>query len=137
MNRIILSLWCGTYRCLHEKMKPSGLTNKSHDLAKRRLMHFLDAFNRPRRSSYKLWINKKKDPRSRHRLLFSHASGSRGERRNNAGKKVRLNRVSNSQPPGHESDTLTTEPPGRGEKKDKLLIKNNFSFSLIFFPPYR
>ena len=60
MNRIILSLWCGTYRCLHEKMKPSGLTNKSHDLAKSRLMHFLVAFNRPRRSSYKLWINKKK-----------------------------------------------------------------------------
>ena len=34
------------------------------------------------------------------------------ERRKYAGKKVRLNRVSNSQPPGHESDTLTTEPPG-------------------------
>ena len=30
-----------------------------------------------------------------------------------AGKKVRLNRVSNSQPPGYESDTLTTEPPGQ------------------------
>ena len=39
---------------------------------------------------------------------------SRGERRKNAGKKSRLNRGSNSQPPGHESDTLTTEPPGRG-----------------------
>ena len=36
----------------------------------------------------------------------------RGERRENAGKKVHLNRGSNSQPPGHESDTLTTEPPG-------------------------
>ena len=36
----------------------------------------------------------------------------RGERRKYAGKKVRLNRGSNSQPPGHESDTLTTEPPG-------------------------
>ena len=49
-----------------------------------------------------------------HRLLFSHAF-SRGERRKYAGKKVRLNRVSNSQPPGHKSDTLTTELPGRGE----------------------
>ena len=36
---------------------------------------------------------------------------SRGERRKYTGKKVRLNRGSNS---GHESDTLTTEPPGRG-----------------------
>ena len=38
----------------------------------------------------------------------------RGERRKYAGKKSRLNRGSNSQPPGHESDALTTEPPGRG-----------------------
>ena len=30
------------------------------------------------------------------------------------GKKSRLNRGSNSQQPGNESDTLTTEPPGRG-----------------------
>ena len=37
----------------------------------------------------------------------------RGERRKHAGKKSRLNRGSNSQPPGHESDTLTTEPPRR------------------------
>ena len=37
----------------------------------------------------------------------------RGERRKYAGKKSRLNQGSNSQPPGHESDTLTTEPPGR------------------------
>ena len=78
-----------------------------------------------------------------HRLLFSHASEEvssentperkftstgpqthnhqvmgltyfcRGERRKYAGKKSRLNRGSNSQPPGHESDTLTTKPPGR------------------------
>ena len=33
----------------------------------------------------------------------------RGERRKYAGKKSRLNRGSNSQPPGHESDTLTTD----------------------------
>ena len=39
----------------------------------------------------------------------------RGERQNYARKKSRLNRGSNSQPPGHESDTLTTEPPGRGQ----------------------
>ena len=37
-----------------------------------------------------------------------------GERRKYAGKKSRLNRGSNSQPPGHEFDTLTTEPPGQG-----------------------
>ena len=36
----------------------------------------------------------------------------RGKRRKNAGKNICFNRVSNSQPPGHESDTLTTEPPG-------------------------
>ena len=38
----------------------------------------------------------------------------RGERRKYARKKSRLNQGSNSQPPGHESDTLTTEPPRRG-----------------------
>ena len=38
----------------------------------------------------------------------------RGEKRKYAGKKSRLNRGSNSQPPGHESDTLTTEPPRWG-----------------------
>ena len=40
----------------------------------------------------------------------------KGKRRKYAGNKVRLNRGSNSHPPGHESDTLTTEPSGRGEK---------------------
>ena len=39
----------------------------------------------------------------------------RSERRKYAGKKSCLNWGSNSQPPGHESDTLTTEPPGRGQ----------------------
>ena len=38
----------------------------------------------------------------------------RGERRKYAGKKSCLYRGSNSQPPGHQSDTLTTEPPRRG-----------------------
>ena len=37
----------------------------------------------------------------------------RGERRKYAGKKSRLDWGSNSQPQGHESDTLTTEPPRR------------------------
>ena len=37
----------------------------------------------------------------------------RGERRKYAGKKSSLNWGSNSQPPGHKSNTLTTEPPGR------------------------
>ena len=38
----------------------------------------------------------------------------RGERRKYTRKKSLLNRGSNSQPPGHEFDTLTTEPPGWG-----------------------
>ena len=46
---------------------------------------------------------------------------SRGERQKYARKKVCLIQVSNSQPPGHESDTLTTEPPGQG-----LRIMENF-----------
>ena len=37
----------------------------------------------------------------------------RGERRKYAGKKGRINRGSNSQTSGPESDMLTTEPPGR------------------------
>ena len=43
----------------------------------------------------------------------------RGERRKHAGKKCRLNLGSNSQPPGHESDTLTTE---RVNKYDFLAV---------------
>ena len=38
----------------------------------------------------------------------------RSERRNYARKKSGLKRRLNSQPPGHEFDTLTTEPPGQG-----------------------
>ena len=45
---------------------------------------------------------------------------SRGERRKYAGNKVRLKRVSNSQPPGHECDTLTTESSGM-DKRQVLL----------------
>ena len=45
----------------------------------------------------------------------------RGERRKYDRKKSRLTRGSNSQPPGHESDTLTTEPPGRGTRTDGLM----------------
>ena len=41
---------------------------------------------------------------------------SRGERREYAGKKVCLNCVSNSQPAGHEYETLTTEPPGQSHE---------------------
>ena len=47
----------------------------------------------------------------------------RGERRKYARKKVPFNRGSNSQPPGHESDTLTTEPPGRGESQFAQLFR--------------
>ena len=38
---------------------------------------------------------------------------SRRRRRKYAEETDRLNRVSNSQQRGHESETLTTEPPGR------------------------
>ena len=51
----------------------------------------------------------------------------RGERRKYAGKKSRLNWRSNSQPPGHVSDTLTTEPPGWGWSNLKLSSANSFS----------
>ena len=37
----------------------------------------------------------------------------RGEGRKYAKKKVCLHHGSNSQPPGHKSNTLTTEPPGQ------------------------
>ena len=66
----------------------------------------------------------------------------RGERRKYAGKKSGFNRGSNSQPPGHESDTHTTEPPGWGLKtlreKEKMLITcsttykdDQYSFYLV------
>ena len=42
-----------------------------------------------------------------HRLFFLECF--RGERRKYPGKKIHFNRVSNSKPPGHKSDTLTTE----------------------------
>ena len=41
----------------------------------------------------------------------------RGERQKYARKKIHLNWGSNSQPWGHESDTLTTEPPGRSMRR--------------------
>ena len=54
-------------------------------------------------------------------LLFSHASAEvRGKKY--AEKKVRLNLVLNSQPPGHESDTLNTQPLGLGLSFRKALI---------------
>ena len=47
----------------------------------------------------------------------------RGGRRKYTGKKVRLNRGSNSQTPGHESDKLTTEPHRRSRKLENLVKK--------------
>ena len=46
---------------------------------------------------------------------------SRGERRIYARKKFHLKWVSNSQPSGHEFDTLTTETPRRGKMFSKGL----------------
>ena len=45
----------------------------------------------------------------------------RGERQKYTVKKSRLNRGLNSKPPGHESDMLTTEPPGRGSLLEGVL----------------
>ena len=59
----------------------------------------------------------------------------RGERRKYAGKKGRLNRGSNSQPPGLESDTLTTEPPWRGTKCWRKKTKNVFENGLVNTDP--
>ena len=58
----------------------------------------------------------------------------RGERRNYTGKKSRLNRVSNSQPPGYESVTLTTEPrAGLNDTLRKEAFENTFpSFPKMF-----
>ena len=54
----------------------------------------------------------------------------RGERGKYAGEKSRLNWGSNSQPPGHESDTLTTEPPGQGTCLENVLpISSNLKLS--------
>ena len=39
-------------------------------------------------------------------------------------RKFGLNRVSNSQPPGHESDSFTTEPSGRGQGSLKKGVKH-------------
>ena len=53
-----------------------------------------------------------------HRLLFSHAWEVRGEI--TLEKKFCLNRVSNSKPLDHESDTLINESPGRGQSSERI-----------------
>ena len=60
----------------------------------------------------------------------------RGERRKYAGKKSRHNQGSNTQPTGHESDTLTTEPPERlTELKNiyiiEIYMKKQYNSSII------
>ena len=50
----------------------------------------------------------------------------RGKRRKYTGKKVSLNRVSNSQPPGHEPDTLSTKPHGQGEWLETTDLDDNY-----------
>ena len=54
---------------------------------------------------------------------------SRGERQKYCREKFCLNRVSNSEPPGHESNTLITEPPRRGLMVwDKKIFKYFLSY---------
>ena len=48
----------------------------------------------------------------------------RFERRKYAEKKVCLNQVSNSQPPGHKSNTLITEPSLQGKSVDHIFPLN-------------
>ena len=55
-----------------------------------------------------------------------------GERRKYAGKKSRHNRGSNSHPPGHESDMLNTDPPGRG----KIKCSSRTTLNICFFHGY-
>ena len=60
----------------------------------------------------------------------------RGERGKYARKKVRLNRRLNTQPPGHKSDMLTSEPTGRGTKfkvfaDHKLTLSQTTNFRLF------
>ena len=61
----------------------------------------------------------------------------RGDRRKYVRKKVRLKQGSNSKPPDRESDTLTTEQPGRGgyfqnKKKKKLYTTHIFRTRMHF-----
>ena len=65
----------------------------------------------------------------------------RGERQKYAEKKSRLSQGSNSQPPGHESNMLTTEPCGQGclERKRTTCNCQHFlpfplNISLILLP---
>ena len=58
----------------------------------------------------------------------------RGQRRKYAGKKCRFNCGSNSQPSGHESDTLTTEPPGQGLASTGNQTHNHKVMSLTCSP---
>ena len=55
-----------------------------------------------------------------------------GERQKYAGKKVGLNRGSNSQPQGHESNMLTTEPPRQGEPKLKAFADVKLNIARVF-----
>ena len=50
----------------------------------------------------------------------------RGKRRKYVRKKSHLNWRSNSQPPGHESDTLTTEPLGCGRSQSNMKVLHFF-----------
>ena len=57
----------------------------------------------------------------------------RGEKRK-IPKKVPLNRGSNSQPPDHESDMLTTEPPGQASQLWNFSLAHTFGTSTGVVP---
>ena len=54
-------------------------------------------------------------PKPQTTFLICFCGGER-QKFTGTGKKVFLNWGSNSHPQGHESDTLTNEPPGRGSQ---------------------
>ena len=56
----------------------------------------------------------------------------RDERRNYTGKKSRLNRGSNSQPPGHESDMLTTEPTRWGHFRGAKVLADALVLNVVY-----
>ena len=66
-----------------------------------------------------------------HRLLFSHSAQVRGENTPERSFASTGSRNHNKQP-GHESDALTTEPPGRGAGSKDYVSISHFDISRNF-----
>ena len=70
-------------------------------------------------------------------LFFPKLPASAEVRGENTPERKVAPRGSNSKPPGHESDTLTTEPPGGGENRTKNVLKNDWRIRALVKPDYR